>query len=52
VLGIDLRALDPIERDKVVTATAEQPVNLIVLSPTPPASMGGCLTFINIIKVK
>jgi hypothetical protein len=52
VLGIDLRALDPVERDKVVTATAEQPVNLVALSPTPPASMGGCLTFINIIKVK
>ncbi len=52
VMGIDLRKLDPAEREKVIKATAEQPVSLIALSPTPPASMGGCLTFIKIITVK
>jgi hypothetical protein len=52
VMGIDIRNLDPDEKDKVLNATTEQPVSLVALSPTPPASMGGCLTFINILKVK
>jgi hypothetical protein len=53
VVGISLRALNPTERDKVLGSTSEHPVSLVVLSPTPPASMGDyCLTFVNILKVK